>query len=235
MNYSVITGGSSGLGLEIACMLLEKGKRVIIIGRDERKLQKAMKERFDKISEGKAVIAYAMDIAKEEDVEGFMDFLGNNGIEPEHLFNVAGTHFFGDISQIGMKDIRSVLEANMIGLIQMSIKCSLLMQKDTANRHRIISILSTAALKGKKNESIYNAAKWGARGFLESLRDELSDSNIDIINVFPGGMKTPFWDNSTSGYKISGFMEPADVARYIVDISLEEKLLVSDITINRLK
>ena len=95
--------------------------------------------------------------------------------------------------------------------------------------------MSTAALSGKTNESLYNAAKWGARGFLEALRSELSDTPIEIINVYPGGMNTQFWNKMYSGYNTESFMDPEDVARNIVRVAMDRKVYVTDMTIQRPK
>ncbi|SHJ70592.1 hypothetical protein SAMN02745975_02683 [Geosporobacter subterraneus DSM 17957] len=74
-----------------------------------------------------------------------------------------------------------------------------------------------------------------ARGFLEFLKDELTHTNIDIINIYPGGMKTSFWNDSRSGYNIEAFMKPQDVAQTIAEAALSDNLWVSEININRLR
>ena len=57
----------------------------------------------------------------------------------------------------------------------------------------IVNIMSTSALIGRAEETIYCAAKWGARGYTEALRTELKGTKRNIIAVYPGGMKTDFW------------------------------------------
>ena len=121
----------------------------------------------------------------------------------------------------------------MIGLMLMTARGVKLFKEYAAPKQRIISILSTAALKGKKHETVYNASKWGARGFLESVRDEVSNTHIDIINIYPGGMQTPFWENSASGYAVDTFMEPEAVAKQVAAIATDHSTWISDVTINR--
>lgn len=232
--YHLITGGSSGLGFEIARHLIKMDEHVIIVGRNQAKLDDA-KEKLIEISSKADVLAYSLDISDEDDVNAFIETLETTEKHIKHLYNVAGSTFYGPISDISRHDIDGVLKSNMIGLMLFTSKMAGFMLKDTFEEKRIISVLSTAALRGKKNESIYNAAKWGARGYLESLREELCDKKIEIINIFPGGMKTPFWKESKSGYDVDAFMDPADVARNIVRISMDSKIYVTDITINRPK
>lgn len=230
--YHLITGGSSGLGYEIAKLLIKMDEHVIILGRNVDKLEEARKN-LQEISAKADVLSYSIDISDEEDIESFITTLETSGKTIKHLYNVAGTTFFGPVTSITREDIDAVLQSNMIGLMLFTSKMTKLLLKQPQDEKRIISVLSTAALVGKKNETIYNAAKWGARGYLESLRDELVGTNIEIINVFPGGMKTAFWADTKSGYDVDSFMDPSDVARNIVRIAMDTKVYVTDITIKR--
>lgn len=232
--YHLITGGSSGLGLEIAKMLMRMDEHVIILGRNKQKLDQAL-EQLKAISKKGDALAYSIDISDETEVDGFVDTLETSGKTVRYLYNVAGTTYYGPVEGVNRETIDEVLSSNMIGLMLFTSKMLKTLLKSPYEEKRIISVLSTAALIGKKHESIYNAAKWGARGYLESLRDELKDRPVSVINIFPGGMKTPFWTGTQSGYDIDSFMDPADVARNIVKIALDTKVYVSDITINRPK
>lgn len=232
--YHLITGGSSGLGYEIAKHLILMDEHVIILGRNVDKLENAT-NKLKEISRKADVLSYSLDISIEEDIDAFIDTLETSGKPIKQLYNVAGTTFYGKISDIHKEDIDKVLKSNMIGLMLFTSKMVGFMLNEPYEDKRIISVLSTAALKGKKFETIYNAAKWGARGYLESLRDELTETKIEVINVFPGGMKTDFWKDSASGYDVDHFMDPADVARNIVKVAMDTKVYVTDITIGRPK
>lgn len=232
--YHLISGGSSGLGFEIAKRLVLNKESVILTGRNLLKLEKAKGE-LQSLAPQSEILVHALNISNEAEVNQLLTTLNLNNRVVKTLFNVAGTTYFGKLSDITRSEIDQVLESNFIGLVLMTSRVSEYMLEKKALKPRIISILSTAALKGKKNETIYNAAKWGARGFLESVRDELEQTPIELINVFPGGMKTPFWDQSHSGYAVDKFMDPAEVASQIVGAALAEKVLVTDITIGRPK
>jgi len=233
MIYSLITGGTSGLGYELAKKLVKIGKNVIVIGRDEKKLNNSIKE-LKNISKDSKVKGFQVDISNLSEVDKLFLNLKIDNIQIEHLYNNAGKGFFGSVEELTEEDINSVLNSNLVGLINMTSRVITHM-KDLKQRCRIMNILSTAALVGKKNETIYNAAKWGAKGFLESVRDEIQGGNIEIIIFYPGGMNTPFWNDIDSGYNFSTFMKPEEVAKEIIHISLNENMLVSDIVINRRK
>jgi len=96
--------------------------------------------------------------------------------------------------------------------------------------------MSTAALKGNKNETVYCSAKWGERGYTEALKAEYKGTSVKVFGVYPGGMNTEFWNDSrdyVSEEKAKSFMNPSDVAKVILDNISYDSLKVSDITIER--
>lgn len=231
MKFSLITGGSSGLGYGLARKLAEAGKNIIIVGRNRERLDKAVNE-LRGVSKDVEVRGVQMDIANLSQVDTFFSGLKEGDIQIEHLYNNAGKGWFGSVENLTEEDISSVLGSNLVGLINMTSRAVAHME-GLEDRCRVINILSTAALAGKKNETIYNAAKWGAKGFLEGVRDEIRGGNIEVIICYPGGMNTPFWDEVDSGYDFSTFMKAEDVAEEIVHASLNHRMVVSDLVINR--
>lgn len=102
---------------------------------------------------------------------------------------------------------------------------------------KIVNIMSSAALKGNKQEALYCATKWGERGYTESLKVAYKGTSVKVIGVYPGGMNTKFWDESrdyVSKEKSNSFMNPKDVATVILDnITNYKNLNVADIMIER--
>jgi short-subunit dehydrogenase len=96
--------------------------------------------------------------------------------------------------------------------------------------------MSSAALKGNKNETVYCATKWGERGYTESLKAEYKGTSVKVIGVYPGGMNTNFWKDSrdyVSVEKSDTFMNPTDVAKVIMDNISYDSLNIADIMIER--
>jgi len=232
-NYAIVTGGSSGLGFELSKRLVMNGKNVIIIGRNEEKL-KIAQNKLDEMNSDSVVINYSFDISNEAQVDMFFDDLRDKKIMVNYLYNNAGKGFYGKVENISSKDINEVFNSNLIGLILMTSRF-IGLTKNNGTYTRVVNILSTAALVGKKMETVYNSAKWGARGFLESLRDEMKGINIDVIICCPGGMNTEFWTDIESGYAFDTFMDPEWVAEEIVKTTTDERIVVTDIVINRRK
>jgi short-subunit dehydrogenase len=130
--------------------------------------------------------------------------------------------------------IDTIFEANLKGMILLTSEILRLAPED--EELTIVNIMSTSALLGRAEETIYCAAKWGARGYTEALRTELKGTKRNIIAVYPGGMRTSFWDIPGQNRDISSFMDPAEVAEKIVNaVIVTDKMFVTDITINRKK
>ncbi len=230
---SVISGGSSGLGLEIADLFVRAGKNVLILGRNSEKLEAAI-SRLNKSSKNSSAESLICNIGNEKDVKNVGIFLSSNFLNVEYLFNNAGMGLFTKAQNSTSILIDTIFEANLKGMILLTSE--ILRLTPLENELTIVNIMSTSALLGRAEETIYCAAKWGARGYTEALRTELKGMKRNIIAVYPGGMKTDFWKIPGQDRDISGFMDPADVAEKIVNaVIVTDKLFVTDITINRKK
>lgn len=227
---AIVTGGGTGLGYCLSEELLKKGIDVCIVGRRESKLCDACeilsKEYGDNIQ------YIAGDISDEEFVKNLFCKISNNDYYVQYLFNCAGTGQFGAAEENNRKMIDVAFNASLIGLILMSSNAMRYMKNDGGI---IVNIMSTAALKGNANESIYCAAKWGAKGFTEAIKAATKGTKTKVIGVYPGGMNTSFWSAECGMMPdVSKFMDPYEVAEEIVHAVLERKsMYVSDLTIDR--
>jgi short-subunit dehydrogenase len=79
----------------------------------------------------------------------------------------------------------------------------------------IVNILSTSALQGRPRSSAYAASKYAARGFTDAIRNEVKEDGIIVIGVYPGGMKTNFFDEQI----------PEDYDRYMDTREVGEKII----------
>jgi uncharacterized protein len=230
---SVVSGGTSGLGLEIADILLKSGKNVLILGRSHEKLLEAQ-SRLKKSGLNSDLIPIICNVGKEADVKKTGDFLTSNSYTVEYLFNNAGSGLFKKVTEATSDLIDQVLEANLKGMILLTTEILKITPEE--KELTIVNIMSTSALYGRAEESIYCAAKWGARGYTEALRTELKGKKRNIIAVYPGGMQTNFWNIPGQDRDTSTFMNPAEVAEKIVNaVIVTDKMFVTDITINRKK
>jgi short-subunit dehydrogenase len=230
---SIISGGTSGLGLEIAELLVKSGRNVLILGRHSDKLAIAS-GRLKKSAVNSKPESLVCNIGNEDDVKKVIQYLRDNSYSVEYLFNNAGMGLFAKAHKSTSAYIDTIFEANLKGMILLT--SAILGLTPEEEELTIVNIMSTSALLGRAEETIYCAAKWGARGYTEALRTELKGSKRNIIAVYPGGMRTNFWDIPGQNRDISSFMDPAEVAEKIVNaVIVTDKMFVTDITINRKK
>lgn len=225
----IVTGGSSGLGFAIAKKLLNQNKNVAIIGRQKNKLVEA--EKILKNENNGSIIPFCGDVSNEKFVKEFYSTVSKEFII-KSLINCAGVGRFGNPENNNIEMINDVFSASLIGTILMSSNA---INKMSLNGGTIINIMSSAALKGNATESIYCAAKWGARGFTEALKAYTKGSNIKVMGVYPGGMKSDFWNTDCGANPdTSKFMDVDEVAEQIIhSANKKNSMYVSDLSIER--
>ncbi len=215
----VVTGGSDGLGKAIVQYSLKKGLYVCNLDWEKTSfVNDAYKEFVGDISDEVFVQKAISEIAE----------LGNI----KYLINNAGEPSFKLPSLYEKKDIDKCLK----GLYGM-ILCTSAVLKKKEEDLKIVNIMSSAALRGNKEEAVYCATKWGERGYTESLKVAYKGTSVKVIGVYPGGINTNFYKNSrdyVSEDKQNSFMSSTDVAAVICDnIFNTLNLNVADIIIER--
>lgn len=202
----VITGGTKGLGRELAFSFLNNEAKVVVCSRN-----------IDEIKEinNEGILGVVADVTKEDEMNnlllvakekfGQVDIWVNNaGIWLPHL----------PVEEVDWKRAHDLIEVNLFGTIYGSKAALSQMRKQDSGM--IINILSTSALEGKINETAYCASKFAAKGFTESLRKEVEKENIKIISIYPGGTKTNLFDEKKpENYSI--YMDPKYVIGLIVE------------------
>ncbi|MFC7785015.1 MULTISPECIES: SDR family oxidoreductase [unclassified Rossellomorea] len=218
MKTAIITGGGSGLGKELGKLLSQQGYHIFLLGRTEDRLNEAAAE-IESIG-GKVSFA-TLDIRSTGAIQQFSE-THLQGQHVELLIHNAGIGYFGPFKDTDDEELVSMFETNALGPIRLTK--ALLNQ--LAQNSTIINIISTAGLRGKKNESLYVASKFALRGFGESLQKEYEDSNLRIVNAYMGGMNTPFWENSDHISDPSRLRSPKEVAELIVNEYKEKDEIV---------
>lgn len=205
----LITGGSTGIGYETAKMLKQAGAGVVICGRNEAAINKAVNEL--------GVFGFKADVANEKDIDVLFSFaiekLGGLNV----LVNNAGIGHMAPLTATTTEDFTKIWETNVRGAFFAGrAAASYFIAQDTGN---IINISSTAGQKGFANGSAYVASKFALSGLTECWRAELRKNNIRVMQVNPSEVITEFgskigFEHSNADHKL----KPTEIAHVIVSM-----------------
>ncbi len=213
----VITGASDGLGLQLARVYKEAGKRVINISR--RDSEYASDNILSDLTDEKAIqLAIQSVLMLEEPLEV--------------LVNCAGVLSFESIDNVTPTELDRVFGVNIKAPILLVSGLAKRLQQDGSD---IINVSSTVGLKAYPDQAAYGSSKWAMRGFSQNLQIELKNTNR-VVSFCVGGFKS---DIAT---KVTGeplpdpenWMNPGDIAMFVKQITdLPKNMEVSEIIINR--
>ena len=182
---ALITGGSSGLGLAFAKILGKQGFSIIILARNQDKIQLAINE-LDTLSiksEG-----FACDVSDETGLKQTSEIIKAKYGQIDFLILNAGTvtvKLLGDYADVG--EIKKDLDTDLFGVIGSAFYFLPMLKEGS----RVLMTSSGFGLVGAAGYSVYCAAKAGIVNFAESLRRELLHRKINVYVACPGDMDTP--------------------------------------------
>jgi len=214
---ALITGASSGIGLATARLLLAQGYRVIGISR-RGQVAEFEADNFSPV---------ALDLDRLEQIESKI----NEFIEIETIdcfIHAAGQGHFGSIEQFSVAQIETSMRVNLTSA--MVICRSLVPALRRQRKGRIIFIGSESALRAGKKGALYCAAKYGMRGFCQSLREDCSSDGIQVSLVNPGMVRSPFFNELSfePGPAAENAIEASDIAKLIWQILRSSPDIVID-------
>ena len=179
----LVTGSSSGIGYEITSKLLNLGAKVIGIARNHDRSN----------LENKNYVTYNCDVSVHHKLEKILKQILKNHPQINCLISNAGYGDFGPLENFSTLQINNFVATNLTSHLVIT---KLLLPHFKRNKMGdIIFIGSEAGLIGAKNGSLYCAAKFGLRGFTESLSKDVASKNIRVSIINPGMVRTPFFDN----------------------------------------
>jgi 3-oxoacyl-[acyl-carrier protein] reductase len=183
---AVVTGATRGIGRAIAEALLREGVMVVICGRDQNAVDKAVTEMkpLGRI-EGKSC-----DVGRFEQVQELFRFVANTFPRLDILVNNAGIGGFAPVDQISPDQWRAIIDTNLSGPFYCVHEAVPLMKKTGGG-----FILNIGSLAGKnpfEGGSAYNASKFGLNGFSEASMLDLRQDNIRVSQIMPGSVATDF-------------------------------------------
>ncbi len=202
----LITGGSSGIGLETARALIAGGARVVITGRDAAKAEKAAAE-IGAIAGISADVT--TDAGRQATLAAAKDALGGLDV----LINNAGGVRAGRLEDTREDEIATMIAVDLIGPILLT-RAALPILRHSGDA-MIVNVSSGIALVSLPFYATYAAVKAGIAHFGEALRRELGGEGIHVLTVYPTATETPMMRTSGMG-KMRELEAPESVAEAIV-------------------
>jgi short-subunit dehydrogenase len=182
-NIAIITGASSGLGLEFARQLDTRGlDEIWLVARNEQKLNEIAKTLKT------PAIAVPADLSSTADVTTIADKIAEEGINVKYLINCAGFGRFGRYDKISDEDTYAMIDLNCKGLVAMTRACLPHMKRGG----HIIEVASVAAFMPLPYMNIYAATKAFVLHYTRALRWELHGRGISVTALCPYWVDTNF-------------------------------------------
>ena len=189
----LITGCSSGIGLDAALTLAKRGYNVFATARLERDVE---------MLKSKGLSAYQLDLTDSASIcKAVLAVLKATGGALDYLFNNGAYGQPGALEDLPTDVLRRQFETNLFGWHELTLQIIPVMRKQGYGR--IIQCSSVLGFVSMAYRGAYNASKYALEGLTDTLRLELKAANIDVILLQPGPIETQFRANALEAFNVA--------------------------------
>jgi len=213
---ALVTGASSGIGRLLALRLAREGARVILVARRKTELEEVAATIRD---QGGEALALPCDVADAEQVKTSVSSALDHFGAIDILVNNAGYGGQRTFLEWELADMERMMQVNYFGAVYFTK--ALLPQMLEQGRGWIIFIASVTGRIASPEKSAYAASKFAMVGLADTLSLEVEDAGVQVLTVYPGVVRTPFFDEEMLERmppKVKDKMiEPESVVDVIID------------------
>jgi short-subunit dehydrogenase len=211
--YALVTGGTSGIGLELAKLFAKDGYNLVLVARNEDELAMAAQE--VKAINDVDIITISKDLFDPENAFALYDELQQKGIAINVLVNDAGQGQYGEFKNTDIHRELRIIQLNISSLVVLTK----LFLRDMVKRGegKILNLSSIASKMPGPWQSVYHGTKAFVQSFTEAIRAENENSGVTITALLPGPTDTDFFNKAemTESKEVQEgkLYDPAEVAK----------------------
>lgn len=209
---AVVTGASSGIGLELTKLLAKDHMDLYLVAEDEQRLESAAAEIRD--SYQVTVHAISQNLAHADAAQVLGRRLEEMGVSAiDVLVNDAGIGRWGQFAEVPLEDHLRVIAVNLIGLTSLTHR---LLPHLVRAQGKVLNLASVASFQPGPNMAVYYATKAYVLSLSLALAEEFKSLGVSVTALCPGPTDTDFaeraWMEDTRAFRWPLVMDPADVA-----------------------
>jgi len=202
----IITGAGGGIGSAIAEALFSCGFRLVLMGRDEEKLNKT--------ANGRECLILPGDICNDDYIRETVETVAAQYGDIDILINNAGVAQSEAFEDITMEEYDRIMNTNVRAPFLMCKTALPYLQKSSCGT--VINIASVTAHKGYALQSVYAASKHALLGFTKALSKEYYQKGVRVHVISPGGVFTDMVKISRPDLTSEGMILPSDIAETVL-------------------
>lgn len=225
MKVALITGASSGIGLELAHVMAKEKHNLVLVARRIDKLNSLAEELTE--THGIKVKTYKADLSNADEIENLYKQTKEDDIEVSYLINNAGFGEYGNFVENDWNKLNGMMQLNMVSLVHLTKLYAQDMVSSSFGK--IMNVASIASFQPVPYMAVYGATKAFVLSFSEAIASELKEYGVTVTALCPGLTGTDFMDVANMettkllNNSKSSMATPEEVAEYGYEAMMKGK------------